>query len=325
LECSETSRDEWLGKINTDLRDSIPKSRFFRELLELRPKLPIPTSEPTTSTLKSLRAWNAILKNYSSRQLTKSEDRVMAFAGIARAAASLTQLTYHAGLWAEYLPYYLLWAVRSVTRDRRIQMQTEPTASTVPSWSWLSIPDSDLVDIEFDIFETLRAFTRQLSHHGNWVYGLSCHRQLSPSSEITYDPFHEFEGLRITASLEMCRADKIVSPDSEFRQDVLSQLDASKDPRSLPPEHKFSYHSDVHGETRKVPPEAWLGLLYEVKIMAEVSLAGLCLEEGVETGTWRRLGIWKMDIYNAARLSYGTRAPLFGTLKGVERKEVTLI
>jgi hypothetical protein len=325
LECSETSRDEWLGKINTDLRDSIPKSRFFRELLELRPELPIPTSKPTTSTLKSLRAWNAILKNYSSRQLTKSEDRVMAFAGIARAAASLTQLTYHAGLWAEYLPYCLLWAVRSVTRDRRIQMQTEPTASTVPSWSWLSVPDSDLVDIEFDIFETLRAFTRQLFHHGHWVYGLSCHRQLPPSSEITYDPFHEYEGLRITASLEMCRADKIVSTDSEIRQDVLSQYEAGKDPKLRPKEHEFSYHSDVHGKTRKVPPEAWLALFYECNMLGQVSLAGMCLAEGVERGTWRRLGIWEMYIYDAAQLSYKPLRPVFRTLQGVERKEVTLI
>jgi hypothetical protein len=55
--------------------------------------------------------WARLINQYRSRNLTKYEDRKIAFAGIARGLQTISGLHYVAGLWTEWFTFCLLWAV----------------------------------------------------------------------------------------------------------------------------------------------------------------------------------------------------------------------
>ncbi|RKK45365.1 hypothetical protein BFJ63_vAg10015 [Fusarium oxysporum f. sp. narcissi] len=57
----------------------------------------------------SVRSWNSLLEEYTTRQLTYEEDRLVALSGVARAVAKLTGHTYFAGIWVESWMLDLLW------------------------------------------------------------------------------------------------------------------------------------------------------------------------------------------------------------------------
>ena len=82
---------------------------------------------------KSMLEWNRLVETYSTCDLTKTKDKLMALSGI---AAHFMQIKmpgdqYLAGLWASQLPSNLLWEPHKGARK-----QDEYTA---PSWSWASI------------------------------------------------------------------------------------------------------------------------------------------------------------------------------------------
>lgn len=96
--------------------------------------------------------WWRLVEQFTSRELTKLEDRGPAFAGIARSfgkqaakypGGSLSgELgVYCAGMWLEHLPYSLFWSSSTATeampaysgRSQRIK------DCMAPSWSWYSV------------------------------------------------------------------------------------------------------------------------------------------------------------------------------------------
>ncbi|KNB14149.1 hypothetical protein FOXG_13073 [Fusarium oxysporum f. sp. lycopersici 4287] len=92
----------------------------------------------------SVRSWNSLLEEYTARQLTYEEDRLVALSGVARAVAKLTGHTYFAGIWAESWMLDLLWEPdRARPESARAKPITMGVSSMVlPSWSWLSFPGS---------------------------------------------------------------------------------------------------------------------------------------------------------------------------------------
>jgi hypothetical protein len=76
--------------------------------------------------------WRQIIKDYSRRKLTKSENRIMAIQGIAKKMRRHFNDDYIAGLWKTMLPIQLLW----VPLDHE---NVRPLNSRAPSWSWLSV------------------------------------------------------------------------------------------------------------------------------------------------------------------------------------------
>ncbi|KAF2467412.1 HET-domain-containing protein, partial [Lindgomyces ingoldianus] len=80
-------------------------------------------------TLQIQNLWNHLLESYSSRALTRSEDRLPALAGVARLFADTTGDEYLCGLWRSKLIEQLLWRVPRPTLRA-------PTQLGVPSWSW---------------------------------------------------------------------------------------------------------------------------------------------------------------------------------------------
>jgi hypothetical protein len=74
--------------------------------------------------------WEAIVEDYSSRELTVPEDRLPAIAGIASELRKIWEGVYLAGLWKSCLVKYLAW--------ERVRRFSE-TNNLAPTWSWASI------------------------------------------------------------------------------------------------------------------------------------------------------------------------------------------
>ncbi|KAF5646084.1 uncharacterized protein FTJAE_2173 [Fusarium tjaetaba] len=96
------------------------------------------------SGTQSVRSWNLLLEEYTARQLTYEEDRLVALSGVARAVADSTGHTYFAGIWVESWMLDLLWepdvARPEPVREKPSTMGVSSMES--PSWSWLSFPGS---------------------------------------------------------------------------------------------------------------------------------------------------------------------------------------
>ncbi|KAL3295234.1 heterokaryon incompatibility protein [Colletotrichum asianum] len=87
--------------------------------------------EMTEATLK---LWEKLVGLYSQCKLTKSEDKLVAFAGVAKAFQELTGDTYLAGVWRSQLLAQLSWTALEETRAVQF-----PKKYRAPSWSWASI------------------------------------------------------------------------------------------------------------------------------------------------------------------------------------------
>ncbi|KAF5001677.1 hypothetical protein FGRMN_844 [Fusarium graminum] len=105
------------------------------------------------------KVWYNFLQEYMSRSLTFESDRLVAFAGIAKAYQSHAKIppnSYLAGLWRPALLESLLW---SVSDGRKV---SPPQNYRAPSWSWASAePEPDSAgkflignrDMNFDLKE----------------------------------------------------------------------------------------------------------------------------------------------------------------------------
>ena len=76
--------------------------------------------------------WQRALSSYTHASLTKSEDKLIAIAGIARELSSNLSSDYIAGLWKEYMATELLWFVDTDTVSKRQNHRA-------PSFSWASV------------------------------------------------------------------------------------------------------------------------------------------------------------------------------------------
>jgi hypothetical protein len=110
------------------------------------------------SALNIFSVWAELVETYSSLTLTKWEDKLVAFSGIAKMMNELLADDYLAGLWKRQLPYHLLWS-----RRQDGGLKTEPMIYIAPSWSWASVQapvtlhpvtDGQSEDILIDVIDT---------------------------------------------------------------------------------------------------------------------------------------------------------------------------
>jgi hypothetical protein len=79
--------------------------------------------------------WYELVESYSHGALTKSTDKLIAIAGVARLVESTSHAKYVAGLWSNVAPELgLLWRVAGW--ERRAQRHSTYIA---PTWSWASL------------------------------------------------------------------------------------------------------------------------------------------------------------------------------------------
>ncbi len=93
-----------------------------------------------------LRIWDSIVHSYTARNLTKSNDKLIALSGLAKQMSLSLQLeheeNYIAGLWEENLVFQLLWSTSGAS--------TRSEEYRSPSWSWASIDGPILSDTPFN-------------------------------------------------------------------------------------------------------------------------------------------------------------------------------
>ncbi|KAH7265894.1 heterokaryon incompatibility protein-domain-containing protein [Fusarium solani] len=94
-----------------------------------------------TDLLEFRRAWDEIVMKYTQTNLTFTKNKLVAFAGVAKAIEEARGDTYLAGLWKSTFIYGLAW-----TRGRYdiLRYPLESSLGRAPSWSWLSA-DSDIL------------------------------------------------------------------------------------------------------------------------------------------------------------------------------------
>ena len=111
--------------------------------------------------------WYQLVEDYTSRSLTIPTDKLIAFAGLAKAFGCNSRAQYLAGNWNTDMPAALLWHVSNRTA-------TKP-AYLAPSWSWASLmggvtydsiriePDHNSAQYEYpeDIYTGLRSLKIQ--------------------------------------------------------------------------------------------------------------------------------------------------------------------
>ena len=81
---------------------------------------------------ENYRKWQRLVEWYSSCTLTQEEDRLVAFAGVAKGFRSEFNCDYLAGLWRENLPNELIWRVGRAESDKT----RSPSQYRAPSWLW---------------------------------------------------------------------------------------------------------------------------------------------------------------------------------------------
>ncbi|KAH8691778.1 heterokaryon incompatibility protein-domain-containing protein, partial [Phaeosphaeriaceae sp. PMI808] len=79
--------------------------------------------------------WYQIVQEYTSKNLTRGQDKLIALSGVAQRFAALTlpeNVKYWAGMWNSDMPRGLLWK----TLD---EQTVRPSEYRAPSWSWASM------------------------------------------------------------------------------------------------------------------------------------------------------------------------------------------
>ncbi|KAM0806286.1 heterokaryon incompatibility protein-domain-containing protein, partial [Usnea florida] len=122
------------------------RNQLFWECLELDACETYPDGLPCTDTVphsnyrdpgeRSLmyKYWHKLVEVYSSRNLTRAEDKLVAISGLAKRVQSCLDDEYLAGLWKGSLPLDLLWYPHWMDGCPR-----RSSSYRAPTWSWASI------------------------------------------------------------------------------------------------------------------------------------------------------------------------------------------
>jgi hypothetical protein len=96
--------------------------------------------------------WDPLVSNYTRRKLSKPEDKLPAFAAVARTIHELKGDKYLAGLWEQDLQAHLMWTT-NVSGIPRVA-QRRPPEYRAPSWSWMSLDAA--VSSPYELIQTTR-------------------------------------------------------------------------------------------------------------------------------------------------------------------------
>ncbi|KAK2024006.1 heterokaryon incompatibility protein [Colletotrichum zoysiae] len=136
-----------------------------------------------TADIAILSAWRDLVKQFSRCALTKSTDKLPAFAGVAKLFQDITGDTYYAGLWRSSFLDQLDWQAHEPAKRASSEYRA-------PSWSWAAVdgairpfslvPDSSLLPELDDVHVS--------------VIGLDCFGRIS-------DAFLKLQGYLVPATV----------------------------------------------------------------------------------------------------------------------------
>jgi len=323
-ECGQMFYDELDGTITGPSMALKPKIHMSRYSLnqtsdslsvEARPKSEMEKHETFSD-------WARLIRAYRRRDLSHSSDRVIAIVGIARAFQSEHGFTYLAGMWKEQLPSSLLWFINiSRTRDMaELFVTREPRLESVPTWSWLAGP----------IYKCYNLVTPKESIEPCFVARFL--RFKWPKELINEAPptaYYNFEGLQVT--LELATHMTTILFKEPYSQDGAPRLSCDSLEEELAASLglertllKSIYCCDDLETLYQPPAKVRIALIAEeVDLNYRHDLRGLALAPGAESGTWKRIGYWKVCVYLGDD-TWKTDS-IFLRLEGVKIENLTLV
>ncbi|KAH9878008.1 hypothetical protein J1614_003225 [Plenodomus biglobosus] len=301
------------------------KSRYFPDNLERVGQAEGPS---VPAMLGFMIDWHGVLNEYRGRRLKFAKDRVMAFAGIARACSNMGKLTYLAGLWVEMLPLCLLWCVQkkmdiilrteyglprgTLKEEIWTDEKLEEVEQLAPSWSWFALPVYKYYEVGF-LFGDDEVFLRAKSYAEPplacwddiyWAEGEGVGWEDGASvKEGRSNAFFDFSEsyIQLTAY--------VLSVKINWPADIHKQMAGIRDTSPCQDDHEllcdpvFDYFPDKPRGRDSPPRNAIYAIVGEVQVVQpggtktiQRRLAGLMLVPSEHTGAWRRIGVWKLRI-----------------------------
>ena len=343
-QCSEGFWDELLGPIaeapvtdpTTTVQVSLHgkdrgKSRYFPNTIKEINTLAKTNSLSSPAILSFALNYQNLVNEYRSRRLSFSKDRIVAFAGVARAFSNLGQLTYLAGLWKEILPMTMLWYVDRKAKwlvrlengipngaemkpsmwTTEIEEEVVQTTSPLPSWSWFSVPIWKYYQLHHLFAEdelVVRSKSDSEPHLVRWTdmffaetkgFKFAGHAQDRISESSPFD----FSSLQVTL------ATLVLPIKADWPADLSAQMKRLQEHSPLSSQRRFSwepileYYPDDPAGRASPPRNAVYALMAECQVVRTAGkntvqrrLAGLMLVPGSKEGTWKRVGVWKLRI-----------------------------
>jgi hypothetical protein len=336
--CRHGVWDEWIGRVVKRQREHLPPGN-----LPLREARDDGSLNPETSFSEASK-WRDLINNYRYRSLTKPGDRVMAFAGVAKAWHNIIHMTYLAGVWSEDLANSMLWSRSSLpmpfNRSGSIVDDEEKVVYTVPSWSWFSVPIRSCCTnaLYFNTILLYRVPEATFSYRAKL---LSFKWPSYYENEIPPFSYHNFEGLKITLSTPIL-VTKLVWRHSKVRGAYTAVPIPAKASATLvkrPLAFRISPDNNLSGKAKELPEHVVLCLLPDLHIPVYVEeekhvqcqLAGLVLASSSGRDTWQRIGTWSLT--SSKRLltvpltlwPNNAQRTIFEFLEGTETKTLTLV
>lgn len=332
--CSEHFYDEILGPIserhkttnvNPKRGKDMGKSRYFPHSIR---EITTATSLSVPGLLSFMKDWQDLVNEYRERRLTFAKDRVIAFAGIARAFQTIGKLTYLAGAWREILPLCLLWCIdkksEAVVREQNKIPQGEMPAGiwagqieehvvqSAPSWSWFSVPIYKVYQPRF-LFDVDEVFVRSKSYLPTpLVYWDDIYWAKTRAFQFAYEPtnhfpepkgFFDFAGLQVTLEIPILPIKADLPKDFNDQLALIRETCSSPDDQDLFWLPEFEYFPDIPAGRKSPPRNAVYALMAEFQTVrvagiwnVQRRMAGLMLVPGEQAGTWVRVGAWKLRL-----------------------------
>jgi hypothetical protein len=193
---------------------------------------------PSESDLRQ--AWAALVDFFSACKFTKSSDKMIAFAGLAKEMRDATKDMYLAGLWQKGLIKQLCWATDFDVR--RTDYRLREPIYMAPSWLWANINAPIVSDQRYNIAdgessscaEILEVLVR--SNHGSGLYnfvassltlrGIAIHARaklrITPTHKIFDDDCWELQmdqhDETACISVSIMWDENILGPETNLRQ-----------------------------------------------------------------------------------------------------------
>ncbi len=339
FQCSKLFYDELLGPIGdghgqvidmkkAQLGQDFSKSKYFPVSIKAVSGTP---SLSDAAVLSFMVDWWEIVNEYRARNLTVVTDRVMAFAGIARAYNRLGNLTYLAGLWKECLPLCLLWCVdlkeaaaarleNSIRPGTMISYNVEikePVNHTAPTWSWFSIPilafhqptfillkDDIMAENELSLRRKANRDPSSLSFDDIfWASTPSLQFGKQPENSFIESGYSDFANLSITLRARILQVSKKWPDDLGKHFSAIQASTMCVEDRRFESVPSFKYYPDIIGSHTTPPEGGVFALVMENQVVRPAGkyriqrrFAGLLLVGGEKEDTWKRIGAWKLKL-----------------------------
>jgi hypothetical protein len=148
---------------------------------------------------EALQLWSYIVTEYTARDLTYDEDRLLAISGVANALSRTLQSGYVAGQWA-FSILGLLWYPNDTSLCRR----PRESSINVPSWSWASVEGSPIFfdnSTAMDLACTVSFGTSEQNSIWSPITGDTLNLTVAMATEVTFRADNPEEGEEYSFSL----------------------------------------------------------------------------------------------------------------------------